>query len=511
MGNKYVSLVGNDANNGLGPNAADSTNKPWGTLEYAVDNMSDGDVLHVAPGIWRDVITIGVTPTVETIIRGDPLNLVGFKDGSGNLLTPGPVIVTNLLTDDVSAANNTAPVIDCNGKNYLTFENLWIESYSQQSCLLVPATSTNVTVRHCFIITHIGASAISVTVAADTTASHLIERCIVVSNSGNCIAVTLTKTNTADYDSGTTIRNCTIIAGSNYACLISTTATATYFGGGVALQNCSIFSGAAGLRTGAGFNAAITHKLSIKNCWIEAISCIAQPSGVAGDVCIEDFNFLVGTTPRTNVNAGSNTIAYATNSFNRSIRHDFGQSQLWGFLAKSFMAPWSTSRTIGFGNDSTPTALTVDIWNRPRPSGSGVAAASVLNSVGAHELHEYGTKDTAVKDASDASLKLVGPGDHEFIIPVGAAATLISIKVRYDTATYDPTNKPRAILFDSEGFAAISGNIETLTASVSAADAWETLTFTTFTPTRKGVVRLRLVNRGTGADDVCWFDTMTIS
>src|SRR5512139_3749327 len=59
------------------------------TLECAVDNILDGDVLYVAPGIYRDCVTIGVTPTVETIIRGDPMNTQEFKTAAGVLVEQG--------------------------------------------------------------------------------------------------------------------------------------------------------------------------------------------------------------------------------------------------------------------------------------------------------------------------------------------------------------------------------------------------------------------------------------
>jgi hypothetical protein len=252
--------------------------------------------------------------------------------------------------------------------------------------------------------------------------------------------------------------------------------------------------------------------MQLKNCICLGFYGAYQANVAGGDstVLVEDWNFLACSIPRTNVSIGANSISYGSSVFARSIRHDCGQSQLFGFLPKSFMAPWNTSRTIGYGNDSTPAALDVDIWNRVRPSGCGVAAASVLRAVGAHELHEFGAKEITIKDAGDASIKLTGPGDHDILVPVDTAATVISLKVRFDSATYGGVSYPQVILLSALDIGQPTAD-ETETATVAASDAWETLTFTSFTPTLKGWVKIRLLNRSTTAAGICYFDTVGIA
>lgn len=507
MANKYVSLSGSDSNNGLGPDASHATNKPWLTLEYAVDNISSGDVLYIAPGIYRDCITIGVTPSVETIISGDPLNAQGFKDGSGLLLDIGPVIITNLLTDDVSSATNSN-TFDINGKSYLTIKNLWIENFSNSNAIVISSASTNINISDCYIFA-VSNQCVSISNTAGTSSSITIDKCVISSPQNTNITITLAK-HSSEYDSAILIKNSMFhTAGS--AIYTTSSGTDTYFGTGVIVQNCTFLCNSSCFYVSSNYNASLTTKFQAKNCLMFGTYGVRQAGGTAGDIIVEDYNFICCSTPRTNVSTGGNSIAYGSNSFNRSIRIDCGQSQLWGFLPKSTCSPWNSSKTVGYGNDSTPTALTTDFFGMVRPSGCGVAAASALAGVGAIELHNYGVKDTGTKDAGDASIKLTGPGDHELLIPVDASSTTISIKVRYQSTTYGGTNYPQAILLDSEAFANISGNTETETATTSASDAWETLTFTAFTPSRKGTVRLRLINRGTGGDDVCWFDTLSVA
>lgn len=515
MGNKY--LIGTDNGGvdattnggGTGVDASAGSNVPWATLEYALDTMADGDVLYIAPGIWRDVVTVGVTPTGETIVRGDPLNTVGFKNAAGILLTAGPVLITDMLTDDVSAPTNNA-TIDLSGKDYLTLENLWVENWANSQAVLIAAGCQHITIRKCFLYANTEAT-IFITSTADVPSAFLLEQSIVMNGGSNpCVKVYGTKTNTAEYDIGITIRNC-LMLGSSFNVLFDVTATATYFAAGHIVQNCT-FPFGYGIKVSTGYTSALTTKMQVKNCYLGGAQGLQQAysSSSDSDHMIEDYNLIDCTTPLTKITKGANTVIYAGSAFARAVRMDYGQSELWGFQKKSLCHPWPTSRSIGYGNDSTPTALAVDLFNRVRPSGSGVAAASVLAGVGAIELHNFGVTDTATKDAGDASVKLVGPGDHEFIIPVSAAATTISIKVRYDSSTYGGTNYPTATLLDLEGFCAIGGNTEVETATTDASDAWETLTFTAFTPTRKGVVRLRLTNRGSGADDICWFDTLNV-
>lgn len=72
----YVSPSGNDGNTG-------SVGSPWQTLQYAVDQLQAGDVLHVGAGSYNEKITLNVSGTAGNPIRitgGFPLPVI---DGSG--------------------------------------------------------------------------------------------------------------------------------------------------------------------------------------------------------------------------------------------------------------------------------------------------------------------------------------------------------------------------------------------------------------------------------------------
>jgi hypothetical protein len=125
--------------------------------------------------------------------------------------------------------------------------------------------------------------------------------------------------------------------------------------------------------------------------------------------------------------------------------------------------------------------------------------------VGYLERHDSAAKETGTVDAG-AGAVITGPGDQDLLIPVDAASTTISVKARYDT-NHAATNKPQAQLIASPelGFAG-----QTLT-MVAAVDTWETLTFTAFTPTVKGWVRLRLISRSAAGNGKAFFDTVAVT
>jgi hypothetical protein len=158
-------------------------------------------------------------------------------------------------------------------------------------------------------------------------------------------------------------------------------------------------------------------------------------------------------------------------------------------------------KIIVYYSDTASSVPDVDALNRPRPAGG----QSALKAAGAYERHDTAIKEETVFDVTPG-IKIVGPGDHDFYIPVDATATTISVKARYDT-NHGSTNKPQAILLAAPEIG-ITAETKTMT---EAADTWEQLVFTQFTPTAKGVVTVRLVSRAAAGNGVAYFDTFAIA
>jgi hypothetical protein len=89
---------------------------------------------------------------------------------------------------------------------------------------------------------------------------------------------------------------------------------------------------------------------------------------------------------------------------------------------------------------------------------------------------------------------------------VDPTATTITVKCRYD-ANHGTATPPQAVL---PGEPEIGVPPQAITAA-AATDSWLTLSFAAFTPTARGVVRIRLVARPAAASGKCYFDTFAVS
>lgn len=191
-------------------------------------------------------------------------------------------------------------------------------------------------------------------------------------------------------------------------------------------------------------------------------------------------------------------------------------------------ANWSTGQWAGYtanftggtGSGQTPTvtsntATTLTFAAQASAASStttyslyfpGASLTAPLAAVGAFDYHDSAVKEVTTTDAGSVGISMRGPASHEFLIPVDAAATTISVKARYNTL-HGTTNKPQAILLVN-GEIAVATETKTMT---SAVDTWETLTFSSFTPTAKGVVTVRLVSRSDDVLGEAYFDTFTVA
>ena len=117
MATYYVSATtGNDSNNGTAVGTAKAT-------IGAAENLatSAGDIVHIAPGTYRETVTHGYSGTLA-----DRIYFIGDPDCEiFTAITPGIVRIT------VSDANNlgsaTAYCVNSNGKDYITWKNVYCD------------------------------------------------------------------------------------------------------------------------------------------------------------------------------------------------------------------------------------------------------------------------------------------------------------------------------------------------------------------------------------------------
>jgi len=187
------------------------------------------------------------------------------------------------------------------------------------------------------------------------------------------------------------------------------------------------------------------------------------------------------------------------------VLSNLDQDALWFNGAPTFCSPLVESVGLGFRTDIAGGGT--DLLGRIRPSGSGAfwGAGYTNNAVGALECHDFGVKETGVVSDGTYSLKLTGPGDHLIKVPVNSAATTLTIQIRKDS-TYSGNQPAVKRVAQPELISGDTG--ETKTMSVGAG-TWETLTFTSFTPTRKGVVYLIVESYDVAGNGNVYVDNLT--
>lgn len=447
-------------------------------------------------GPFREVVTVNMTsPTAETQIIGDPANAQGFKDSGGVLVAPGYVTWSAYLTNDTTAPS-TSSLLTLNGRDFLTFKNiLMVGGNASNSCVTASTTnSVNIKFQDCvFLVINTGGNAIVYTGLADVASNWIIDRCVFGgSSNGAAITIALPTSASADYDTNFQITNCIMRASYSIFCLVSASGAASFKGGGVDIFNFTTIFRCTAISIGTA-NISTSIPCTIYNSFLSTGPSVSLVANTTGQI-LEDNNRILAPTPRTNVTAGAASIS----DLSHAPLYELGYAEMAGFLPRPFGMPMAGSPLLGRG--ATAGGPVVDILNRPRPAGGG----STSYAWGAYERHDTGVRETSVVDAGSNALKLVGPGDHDFIIPVDATSTTITVRARYDT-NHATTNKPQATILNGEEIGVVT---ETKTMT-SAVDTWETLTFTAFTPTAKGFITLRLISRSAAGNGIAYFDTVS--
>lgn len=492
----YVRKTGNDGSAGTSPATA------WLTIGKALGaaGISSGDTVYIGAGVYREKVTCNlISPVAETFIIGD-------CDGS-HTGDAGEIRLTNYLTDDKTAPTEQG-LLDLNGCDYLTFENITFHfacttGISAISANTALATSQYIVFRNCYFnLMDTAETGFFLSFANNGALPFhvLIDKCIFWSADGGAIIYILHNVAPViEYDMDFVVQN-SFFMGADLQAALDTdggVSADTGYGGGIIMRNCTCIGDLDLLFTNR--DISTTFPCIVSGCFVATDwhVPIETTSSAAGQI-LEDYNILFSKKPPSSdgsvVSGGHSIIGiqYA------ALLH-FGQELQQGLSLRPLGMPTVDSPLLGFGDDGN--APSVDILNRPRPAGG----QSILKAVGAYERHDTAVKETTVFDVTPG-IKIVGPGDHEFQIPVDATATTISVKARYD-ANHAATNKPQAILLAAPEIG-VTAETKTMTAAVNT---WETLTFTQFTPTASGVVVVRLVSRSAADNGIAYFDTFNIS
>lgn len=490
----YVDFVnGSDANNGLGPDASHASNKPWQTVTKLLGaaGMSSGDTAYLSPaGPFREVVTVAMTSAVaETKVIGDYANTQGFKTSGGVLVSPGEVQLTAFTTNDTTTPSASV-TLSLAARDYLTFQNITIVA-GTSNAVSGGTDATNITFTECAFIGRVSAASTLIigTASFGVALNWTIDRCRLFCFLGIGATFTVTTAGAgADYDINVQVTN-TLVVSWGTGFVLTPSGALSSKGNGLHVKNSAIFT-----QTGMSYNSA-----SLSNTVPSLIynNIIFGTSGVisnaSGGLITEDYNRFMGSAPRTNVSTG----AHSVDGSAHALLFHFGQELYWGGTLRPFGMPTSGSPLLGFGGTS-PT--TVDILGVPRPSGG----ASASTAAGAYERsNTFGKETTTVRTGSNA-ISITGPGIQDFELPVDATSTTVTVYVRWD-ATYAGTKPQLKVLNGTE-----AGVASASTTAVGSSGAWEQLSLN-FTPTKTGIVTVRIQSNDTNGGGKCFADDFAVT
>lgn len=501
MATYYISPDGNDANNGLGPDASHATNKPWLTLGKALNSgstVAPGDTVWVAPGSYFGEALVpisGVSSSASpTSIKGDPLNLQGFKTAAGVRRAELPVYITTRANSS-SALTSSAVLLNLrtNQPDGLTFQDLVLEG----------GTTVTSQWNGSEDITFIGCRIMGSVIAVDFFTGNsiianldwLFDRCIFWSlgYSGNPVVrfsgTNATGGSAADIDVNITVRNSLIFG---RVAVSPMHASATNVVGGFEFEGNTHILADGNPHLSVSKLSTVTTSGVIGSLFVGG-SAIASVD-VSGTFLDRGYNRAVGSQ-----DASANMTEAGTTNRTTPPYLNFPDIVRWRITLPSDEAfGWS----LEAGNAEhvsgwSPVGGIKDFRGKvARPWGDGA-------SIGYIESY-WITKDDSSAFASGgvSSLQVEGAGEApEFLVPVvGNESTTISVRTK--SSGYGGASYPQLIV-EANGALGLTQQVDTAT------DATEQDLSVTFTPTADGVVRVRLVSRSSSTTSTTNFDNLS--
>jgi hypothetical protein len=195
------------------------------------------------------------------------------------------------------------------------------------------------------------------------------------------------------------------------------------------------------------------------------------------------------TTSLTDSNA-----LWGTNMWNGYILHiDSGTGS-----GQSLVITSNTNTVLSFASATAPDSTS----NYSIYKATGID--TINPGVGCYEAGQTAIQETGTVRTGSNSLRIPGAGYHDFVVPVNAVATTITIYAQYDSA-YSGTKPSMNIVNGTE-----CGVANATATQAGASGSWELLTLT-FTPTAAGIITVRLISSSTVASGNAFFDDFAVS
>lgn len=438
----YVGPMGNDNNSG----------RTWATRLATLNGAEDkpvvaGDTVYVAPGVYRETLTVDVSGTA-----GAYISYIGDVSGEHTGGIGGPVRVTGSDNDQTATRANCITQIA--GRDYRLFRGF---TFDMTTGFLINGAQSP---EHWIIedCSFSDTNSFSIEMAGDDQVDIRIRRCAFL---GACTQTTSRlrfNSGGGIQDSDHVVENCLFIGGGHGVNIDDV--------GGIDIRNCLFYNIDNGVR--------ITDALPVGYTAVNIENCICVSNNLAvrainlGEI-VENYNtFYRNNTDRTNVNVGGNSVAYPP-LFEVPLLNA-GYGQLSGFRLPWWfgsLSRWSQIRQITGSNEPDEDLFGI---RRPYTHGGPVAAEC---SWGPVQWFDSRRSDIRAYDGN-LSMRQAEKSAAWMFVP-GVTATSHTITVRnWRTAGYGGHRNPEMIIKQP-------GQADRRTVAGGAAGAWVQLS-DTFTP-----------------------------
>ncbi|MHA2254237.1 MAG: right-handed parallel beta-helix repeat-containing protein [Candidatus Kariarchaeaceae archaeon] len=453
----YVGPGGNDGNDGL------SWANRFLTLNGAEDEpVASGDIVYVAPGIYRETLTVDVDGASEIQYIAD---VTGENtDGIG-----GKVIISG---SDGDTTGTRAYGISATSMDYRTFIGFHLVGITASHMNVI--TCNNWKVIDCVFDSGDGTGVFGIEFD-DSYTNIEVTRCLFY---GTDYGVYVN----SDADqaaSGFTISDC-VMLGNRYGVRVQNVDS-------VVIQNCTVIGCAS--RSIDIESLATSQSVTVRNCIIQGY--IGFDASVSGEVASTYCHLNVDVN--TNWTAGTGDVEDYVVNWDMPLLVGHRKSIIMPipFVATLSQYSYSARRT---GASKT----TTDLFGITKPT------TNSKSSLGAIQYQGKERETTTTRGSSTASIKFDDAGEFQIWVPVSAVSTTISIYV-YREANYAGT-LPRMVIKQP----GVADRTTTDTGSVST---WNQLT-DTFTPSANTdyvVVCLQSLNTATSGSYAIFFDDLAVT
>lgn len=490
MATYYVRKTGLDSNDGL------SAGNAFLTIDKAANTVAAGDTVWVGAGTYREQVIMDTAGSSGSVIRFEA-DIDGEQTGDAGL------VVISAYTDSDTATR--ASCWDPDGRIFVEVVGFVMQGGTLSCVYSSNATNDNfegVLFEDCVFVAgpvstdscaHLNMNAGTTPTGAGLT----FRRCGFVNHG---IRIQWDGNETADQNLKIVVENCVFVgAGTNVtsaaAFWFDLITAGTFASGGVDFNNNTVVGYYSGVFVEHG--TSTTFPVDARN---NVMVCAIPLNKQTSNDGALTSNYNTFTDGLSNVTAGGNdrteTSTWLLGGLaDLPLYRKFGWSPYLPF--EPMRNPSDDDWTSLIGDANTADAPATDLYGNPRP------LHGTVDDRGAVEGRARPEQETTTTRTGSNAIRFDGAGYHDFLVPVAAQSTTITVYGRYDSNYTGSLPK-----MDVLNIPGVADKTDTM---AGAANAWEQLTSGAFTPTSAGVCRVRVSSQDTSATGQSFFDDLVVT